>query len=340
MPEGTTARFDSAALTAWMARTLAAMDMPPEDARTIGEGLTSISLRGVDTHGIAQFPVYVKLIREGAMNVRPKMTITGEGALLAMEADLANGYVSMKQAMAAVIDRARTLGVAAISVGRSGHLGALGHFAGMAAEAGMIGLIAQNGPPLMGPPGAKRRAIGNNPLAFGMPVPDGPPLIFDIAASEAAYGKIGQTPEGGEIPEGWALDKTGAPTTSREAALAGILLSMAGTKGIGLAMMVEALAGGLSSTKVSGFSGPFGGFALVIDPAAAGGREAFAANAAEWIAIYHASQDGARYPGERAAQVAAERLAAGVPVPETLRATFAEIGETVGAPFPAPISGG
>lgn len=340
MSEIAIARFAGDVLTDWMAQVMITFDMPPEDARTIGESLTSVSLRGIDTHGIAQFPVYVTLVRDGAMNVRPNITITGDGALLSLDADLGNGYVAVKQGMAAAIDRARTLGIAAISVGRSGHLGALGHFAEMAAEAGMIGLVAQNGPPLMGPPGAKRRAIGNNPIAFGMPVPDGPPLIFDIAVSEAAYGKIGQTPEGGAIPEGWALNETGAPTTNREAALAGILLSMAGTKGIGLAMMVEALAGGLSNTKVSGFTGPFGGFAFVIDPAAAGGRDAFAANTAEWVGIYRNSQEGARYPGERAALTAAERAITGIPVPDTLRATFAGVGESVGVSFPDPISEG
>ncbi len=320
-----------------MARVLETVDMPPEDARTVGRSLVAVSLRGVDTHGVAQFPAYLKLLREGAVKARPRIAVAGEAALLTMDADMANGYVAMTRAMAATIERARSLGAAAISVGRCGHLGALGHFAAMAAEAGMIGFVAQNGPTLMGPPGARRRAIGNNPLAFAMPAPDGPPVVFDISLSEAAYGKIAQRPEGASIPEGWALDETGAPTTNREAALSGILLSLGGLKGIGLAMLVEALAGGLSGTKPLDAGGPFGGFALVVDPAAAGGAGAFAAHSADWIATYRASQEGARYPGEGAARCMEERRALGVPVPARLCATLAAIGEDAGAAFPEPL---
>jgi LDH2 family malate/lactate/ureidoglycolate dehydrogenase len=121
--------------------------------------------------------------------------------------------------------------------------------------------------------GFKRPAIGNNPLSFAAPVKDRVPFVFDMAASEAAFAKIIEAKRGGKpIPDGWALDKDGNPTADSAKAFEGMLLPVGGAKGMGVAMMLECLAGALTGTDpaklegVPGLPAAFGGFLMVFDP--------------------------------------------------------------------------
>jgi LDH2 family malate/lactate/ureidoglycolate dehydrogenase len=109
--------------------------------------------------------------------------------------------------------------------------------------------MMQNGHPSMALPGATKPGIGNNPLSFAAPLRGRPPVVFDMAASEAAFGKIMEAAaRGTPLPEGWALDEKGSPTRDAAVALTGMLLPVSGPKGIGLAMLVETLAGALTET--------------------------------------------------------------------------------------------
>ncbi|PTN49856.1 hypothetical protein DAI43_20740 [Achromobacter xylosoxidans] len=131
-----------------------------------------------------------------------------------------------------------------------GHLGALGHYVLLAAERGHIALVFQRTPPLMALPGYAGRTVGNNPIAFGCPVPGAAPLVFDMACSVAARGHILLAArEGRDIPADWALDGAGQSTTAADAALEGALLPMSGHKGMGLAIMAECLAGALAGAR-------------------------------------------------------------------------------------------
>jgi LDH2 family malate/lactate/ureidoglycolate dehydrogenase len=198
----------------------------------------------------------------------------------------------------------------------------------------------QNGPPIMGLPGATKPAIGNNPLAFAMPVADGPSLVFDMAASEAAFGRIIDAARNNQpIPSGWAIDETGAETTDAAAAMRGMLLPTGAFKGVGIAMLVECLAGSLSGVYLEklepGRTLPpsFGAFLLVINPALLIGADAFAAHRDTWLDRYKSSSKSIRYPGERAAQVEAQRSRDGIPLPATVVQQLTQLGESVGAPW-------
>ena len=173
-------------------------------------------------------------------------------------------------------------------------------------------MIGQRTPPMLAMPGFARAAIGHNPLAFGCPMPGSAPIVFDIACSVAARGHILLAArEGRPIPEGWALDEEGAPTTDTQRALRGMLLPVGGHKGIGIAMMVECLAGALAATAdssrsdrnaipASGAVGRQGAFLWLVRPGAFVDSAVFGDYMTEWTDSYlEAGGEQARLPGAR-----------------------------------------
>jgi LDH2 family malate/lactate/ureidoglycolate dehydrogenase len=329
-------RLDATALKHWVASVFSHHGLPDIDAATVAEALVDTDMRGIYTHGVAQVPFYLGMLERGVTNPRPNIAIEGQGALLTVQADRALGQVSTMRALDAAMTVAKTQGLAATAISQSGHLGALGYFTRVAAQNGMIAILMQNGPPLMSLPGAERRAIGNNPISFAAPVSGRAPIVFDVSTSEAAFGKlIGPAARGEAIPEGWAVDKNGAPTTDAREALAGMLLPSGGFKGIGMAMMVELLAGSLTATRPVWGGGLFGGFLIVIDPEAALARAMFDDHLAAWLEHYEGSGPAARYPGQRAAETFADAMRNGVPLDTTLHRKLVEIGERAGCTLPA-----
>ncbi|KQX34324.1 hypothetical protein ASD04_16945 [Devosia sp. Root436] len=322
------------ALRGWATRLLVARDLPPADAALVVDALVDTSLRGVDTHGLALLPNYLDLLEKGVTNPRPQVDIASHGAFLKVDADRGLGQVVVTRVLDRAIDMARTSGSVAATIGQVGHLGALGYFARRATDAGMIALVLQNGPALMGLPGSTARAIGNNPIAFGIPAPGRPPVIFDVATSEAAYGKLlGASARNEPIPGGWAMDSQGRPTNDARAAMDGILLPSGGAKGIGLAMLVEALAGSLSGTRPAANGNIFGAFLMVVDPSA--GHAGFASDLTQWLDLYAASGPDARYPGQRAQAIFEQRSRDGIPVAAGLHEKLVATGRTVGIPLTA-----
>ncbi|MFU1477190.1 Ldh family oxidoreductase [Roseovarius sp. C7] len=204
------------------------------------------------------------------------------------------------------ISAAQENGVAMLAVGHAHTCTSLGYFTEQIAREGMIGMGMTNASPIVAPPGGKTRVIGTNPFAFS--VPDGVggvAMQFDQSTTTVALGKITMAKAAGEaIPEGWAVDAEGHPTTDPEAALAGSLVSTGGYKGWGLGLMVELLAagmtGGVASQDVKPLKAPegpphdLGQFYLIIDPATS---DAFGARLKQ-VAQAVAEDEGARMPGQ------------------------------------------
>lgn len=321
-------------LKRWMTLVLVARDLPEDDAASVAGALLDTSLHGVDTHGVNLLPVYVDLLEKGVTKARPAISIQTHGAFLKVDADRGLGQVVVTRVLDQAIELARTQGSVTAAIGQVGHLGALGYFARRATDAGMVALVLQNGPPLMSLPGASARAIGNNPIAFGVPVDGEPPVIFDVATSEAAYGRLMTAAAKGEpIPDGWAMDSSGRPTTDPKVAMGGILLPSGGAKGIGLAMLVEALAGSLSGTRPTPGGNIFGAFLMVVDPAA--GNAGFGIDVTNWLDQHAASGPDARYPGQRANAIFTQRSLDGIELDALLHDKFVGIGDRTGVPFTA-----
>ncbi len=211
----------------------------------------------------------------------------------------------------------------------------------------MVALMFQATPPIIGLRGANKPIIGNNPLAIAAPRPNGPPIVIDMACCVAARGNILLAARNKEpIPESWALNEQGQPTTDPDAALLGSLLPFGGHKGMALAMMVEILAGSLAGVpfhaslnqegRVKSGTGHMNALILVINPDLVYGRTSYNEHVEAWTSHY--SREGgpdARIPGERAHQTEEEADQIGVSIPRVVLPELQEAGENVGLPFPA-----
>jgi (2R)-3-sulfolactate dehydrogenase (NADP+) len=167
-------------------------------------------------------------------------------------------------------------------------------------------MMFANTPAAIAPWGGAQAVFGTNPIAFACPLPGRAPVVVDLALSKVARGNILAARQKGErIPEGWALDGGGKPTTDPDAALAGTMLPLGDAKGTALVLMVELLAAGLTGANFAADASSFldakgappgtGQLIVAFDPAAFGGSgEQFAALVASIEA-----QPGARLPGAR-----------------------------------------
>lgn len=229
-----------------------AAGLEKEDAKLVAEVLSKADLRGISSHGISRIPIYIKRLELGLVNKNAQLTVLKETAsTAALDGGYGLGQVVASKAMKIAIDKARKTGVGIVTLNKSHHFGIAAHYAEMAAREGMIGMVFSNSTALMAPPGGASKAIGNNPFSFAFPAGDHYPVIFDMACSAVAQGKIiVANINGDKIPDGWALDAEGKPTNEPAKALKGFLLPAAGVKGYGLAVVVEALAGVLSGAQL------------------------------------------------------------------------------------------
>jgi (2R)-3-sulfolactate dehydrogenase (NADP+) len=192
----------------------------------------------------------------------------------------------------------------------------------------MVGLAFGNSPSAMPAAGGKRALFGTNPIAAVFPRGDGDPLTIDLSLSEVARGKIMVAAKAGNpIPEGWALDRHGNPTTDAKAALEGSMLPMGGTKGAMLALVVELLVTALTGAALGFEASSFfvaegnrpriGQAFLVIDPGALAGDDVYLERVETLIAAM-LEDAGVRLPGARRTARAAKAHADGVEIPQAL----------------------
>jgi LDH2 family malate/lactate/ureidoglycolate dehydrogenase len=238
-------------LTALCQAILEAATLPGADAALAATAIVEADLRGTPSHGVRLLPGYVDRIRKGGINPHAHIRTIQEGLAFAMlDGDNGMGHVVAALAMDLAIAKARACGIGACTAAHSGHFGIAAFYALRAANEGMIGLATTNSVAAIPPPGGTVGLVGNTATSYALPAAEEPPLVLDIAMSAAARAKIALYAERGEaLPDGWALDLDGQPTTDAEAALAGWLLPMAGHKGFGLALFWDALAGVLSGAR-------------------------------------------------------------------------------------------
>lgn len=244
-------RFAAPLLRQLATSALGALDVSEQDAALVADSLVEAELEGQASHGLIRLPLVLDRLRDGLINPRPTMRLSGERpAAAVLDADNALGPVAGMRAVEAAIERAEAAGVGVVAVRRSNHLGSLGFYLRRFAARDVVGLAFTNTPPAMPPPGASTPFLGTNPIAASFPTA-GEPVIVDMATSQVARGRILKAARVGEpIPEGWAVDAEGQPTTDPEAAIGGSLVPMGGDKGFALALLVEALSGVLSGAAV------------------------------------------------------------------------------------------
>jgi len=231
-----------------------------ETAATVAAALIEAELEGHSSHGLLHAPTYLRRILAGtiARSGRPRL-VHGSGAVQVFDVGLALGHPAAEALAQVAVAEARRHGLAAVAARSATHFGVAGRYARMIAEAGMAGIVMCNTRPMMPAPGGKVAVVGNNPLAIAVPCAGAPPIVFDMAMSATAMGRIRQAAqEGKPIAPGLAVDSEGHETTDAAAALAGMLLPAGGAKGFGLALMVDllcALAGGAAGGELNTMHG-------------------------------------------------------------------------------------
>ncbi|MFZ5831682.1 MAG: Ldh family oxidoreductase [Planctomycetota bacterium] len=222
------------------------------DAAILADALVDADLHGTSTHGMSRLGIYLKRIKLGLIDPRAELRVESRrAAVLAVDAGNGLGQPQAVKTLDRLVPLAEQYGVAAATIRRSQHFGALSYYCNRAAARGMILLATSNCEPSMSPAGACEAFFGTNPIAASFPSGKGFIVKIDLSTSIIARGNIIAAQRAGRsIPEGWALDPEGNPTTDAAAALAGTVLTMAGHKGYALALMVELLAGVLSGAAV------------------------------------------------------------------------------------------
>jgi LDH2 family malate/lactate/ureidoglycolate dehydrogenase len=222
--------------------------MSAEDAALLTDTLVHADLRGVHSHGVLRVPDYVKkLTKEGVdPRGRPRI-VSARGAAIVVDGGNSMGQIGGSFAMSYAIEAARKVGLALAAVRGSNHCGALDWYTLMAARAGMVGLAGTNALPTMAPWGGAQKIIGINPLSIAMPAARHPAFVLDVAFGATAHGKIRvYHQKSSPIPEGWAFDAEGRPTTDAAAALEGLIQPIGQHKGVALGMAIGMLSSLLS----------------------------------------------------------------------------------------------
>ena len=300
----------------------------PANAASVAWALVMAEADGLKGHGLSRVPTYLAMLRSGKINgqVVPKASRPKPG-VLAIDAGHGFAYPAIDLAVAELPRLAREQGVIAAPIRRSNHCGAAGLHVERLAEQGLVAMLFANTPGAIAPWGGSKPVFGTNPIAFAAPLAGREPVVIDMALSKVARGPIVAAKQKGEaIPEGWALDEHGQPTTDAAAALAGTMVPLGDAKGATLAMMVEILAAALvgahfgfqASSFLDDKGGPpdTGQLILAIDPHAMGGnwfdeRMRLLAHAIE-------EQEGTRLPGVRRLTLRAKARAEGIEVAEEL----------------------
>ena len=336
-------RYAPRQLSDWTARTFAASGVPDDAARAIAQIMVRTDLRGYRTHGMTRVASYVERYAAGDFNPRPEIRVEVRDGVIIVDSDGALGHAVAPILQEAALAELKKRPQVFVAVRECGHLGALGIHALAAAEAGAFCILGQRTPPLLAMEGFTEPGVGHNPIAFGCPLRGREPIVFDIACSVAARGHILLAArEGKPIPAGWAVDRQGVPTTDSNEAVHGMLMPMGGHKGIGIAMMVECLAGAFTATaeSLSNFVAriPAGGavgrqsaFFWYVDPGGLSGRDIFDAYMSKWTSTYEHA--GGRLPGTRGAQLERQGRAQGLALTPAIERELRALGLETGVPF-------
>jgi len=308
-------------------------------AQAAARHLVLAEAQGLPTHGMSRVPFYCSMLRNGRADgtAHPAMVSDRAAACLIDNRD-GLPYVSVEWAVGEAMQRARRNGIAFAGIRNSSHVGVLGIHLLAVAEAGLVGFAFTNSPAAIPPWGGSKALFGTNPVAAAFPRRDADPIVIDLALTTVVRGRIMMAMRKGErIPEGWALDRNGKPTTDpKEAIEHGSLFPIGGSKGAMLALMFELICASLTGAAIGPEADSFfseqgnkpriGQAFIAIDPGALAGIDKFAERV-ETVVSTMLSDPEVRLPGAR--RFASERAAkAGIEVPDDLLAQIEKLCST------------
>ena len=328
-------RLPPADAEALVAAALDASNTSAENAASVARALVGAELCGQGGHGLRRVPAYAAQAKAGKVNGRvvPEINRIKPGTI-SVDAGFGFAFPALEMAIETLAGIAPEQGIAAAGIFRSHHAGVAGLTVEALAERGLVALFFTNSPGAMAPWGGNRPLFGTNPIAFACPAAEDEPVVVDVSLSKVARGRIMAASQKGEaIPEGWAFDAAGKPTTEPRAALAGTMAPLGDAKGTALALMVELLAAGLTGANYAHEQTSFfddkgpppgtGQLLIAIDPSAFGqGAVARFAEMAQAVA----GTEGARLPGARRRDMRRRFLEDGIPADRKLVDEIRKIG--------------
>jgi delta1-piperideine-2-carboxylate reductase len=314
---------------------LVAQGISQAQANAISDTITAAERDECKSHGLFRVPFYIKAL--GNPNVNPQaipQITTLAPSVLHVEAGFGFAPLALELSREPLIEMAREQGIAALCINNAYHIAALWPETEALAEQGLVAFAFTASMSSVAPAGGTKPLFGTNPMAFAWPRPGRPPLVFDQASSVTARGEIQlHMRDGKPIPEGWAIDPDGNPTTDPEQGLAGAQLTFGGHKGSSISLMVELLAGALigdvfsyeAKARDTGTGAPCGGeFIMAINPARCvpGGDTQAQGEHAEDLFAKILEQEGTRLPSDRRFAARKRTPDQGVSIPQSLYDTL------------------
>lgn len=304
-------------------------------AMSVAQALVRAEAAGQGGHGFRRIPVYVKQLRKGKVNGKALPTASrSRPAVLSIDAGLGYAYPAIDLAVGQLPAIAREQGVAMAAIGRSHHAGVIALTVERFAEQGLVCLMVANAPASMAPWGGNKALYGTNPIGFAAPIEGEEPLVIDLALSKVARGKImAARQKGTTIPDDWAFDVNGQPTTDPQAAIDGFMAPAGDAKGAALALMVEVLAASLTGGNFGfqadsllddkGTAPSLGHLIIAIDPSFVSG--ASLSQRLRLLAQEIEGQDGARLPGRRSQGLKAKAKLDGIEIEDDILQEIAKL---------------
>jgi (2R)-3-sulfolactate dehydrogenase (NADP+) len=288
--------------------------------------------QGLPTHGMSRVPFYCAMLKNARADGAARPALAAERAAVCLIDNRdALPYESCEWAIAEATDRARRNGIGFAGITNSGHVGVLGIHLLPVAQAGMVGFAFTNSPAAIPAWGGRTALFGTDPVAAVFPRAGAEPLVIDLALTTVIRGKIMLAAQKGErIPEGWALDRHGKPTTDPQEAIEhGSMFPIGGVKGAMLALMFELVCAALTGAAIGPEADSFfaeqgnrprvGQAFVAIDPAALAGRERYFERV-EAVVARMLADPGVRLPGARRFAARQRAQAQGLEVPDELLA--------------------
>ena len=333
----------AARLVDFVAAVMGAAGSAPPEARAIATRLVDSNLVGHDSHGVLRVGKYLDWVRDGTLKPNtPPETVFESDTIAIVDGQRGFGQVTGETATRMGIAKAKAKGIAMIGLRNCGHLGRLGDWAEMAAEAGQVSLhfLNTSGAQRVAPFGGSDRRLSTNPMAIGVPVAGGPPAILDITTSTVAEGKLMVAMNKGDhVPDGWIVDKAGRPTTDpKDFYDGGALLTIGAHKGSGLSILTDLLAGAVTTGKSSDPDDTVlrnNMLSIYVDPSVYDREGVVLAEAhrfLEWVKASPPAKPGEPVlaPGDIERRTRAARLAGGVPLDDTTWQDLVDAARSVG----------
>ncbi len=330
-----------------------------EDATTATTVLVAADVRGIDSHGVARLPGYIRLWEAGRINPTPNIRIIHESPSTAtIDGDAGLGLVVAPYAMQVAINKAKIAGTGWVSVGNSNHFGIAGYHAMMALQHDMTGIAMTNASALVAPTFSVERMLGTNPIAVAIPAGQQPPFVADFATTTASNGKLELLQrKNGDAPLGWVQDKEGNDVTDAHALKTGGVMLPLGSdrehgshKGYALGSIVDIFSAVFSGASYGPWAPPFPAYVPMPENMPGKGlghffgamridafrpAEEFKHHMDNWINRFRNATpapgcDRVLIPGDPEREMEAVRMKEGIPINDTVYNDLLEIGKRFG----------